>query len=523
MLKVSSDSLDFALEHVEHYGDTDILPSAFEFRAIRWSWDEVRSFLAGQDLHTWQVGPTRICLSPKGRLGYRLVTQLDPIDTLLFTALVYEVGREIEAVRVSRQEHIVHSYRFEPDDRGGLYSREFSYETFRRQSLYLAKKNIHGWVILTDISDFFLRIYLHRLDNALRQAIPVEHARAIYRLIKQWNQNVSYSIPVGPAPSLLLAELAIVDIDNALYNRGIVYCRYSDDFRLFASTKAQALQELSVLANTLYANHGLTLQESKTELMTSLEFLEHFRETEDQRTRQNLETNFEEIIETQGIDTYGAIDYDDLEPYEQHIVERTNLAEIVSDQVRRDGPINVPLTRFVLRRLVQLGEVSIDLVDLLINEIDKVLPVFREVISVLKIAPLCTSSDYHKFKRQVLNLLDHPVLAHLVYYRIWLLTLFQDSTMAQVNLSPTLYELDSDPLSRREAMVVMAFIDNQGWIRTKKMHLFDLSPWERRAYLWASRCLPEDEAKHWLIAIKPRLKALEKWVLAWAHANSARR
>src|SRR3954447_10494523 len=93
-------ALDRALEHLEQHGDSDILPPAFELQAIRHVWDSERQRLAKSDLDGWTVGPRRRCLSPKQHLGLRVATQLDPVDALLTTALVIQVGDQLEAVRL---------------------------------------------------------------------------------------------------------------------------------------------------------------------------------------------------------------------------------------------------------------------------------------------------------------------------------------------------------------------------------------------------------------------------------------
>lgn len=55
MMQLSTDSLDWALTHIEKYGDTDIFPSAIEYLAVRHCWDGpdgIREWLAKKDLET---------------------------------------------------------------------------------------------------------------------------------------------------------------------------------------------------------------------------------------------------------------------------------------------------------------------------------------------------------------------------------------------------------------------------------------------------------------------------------------
>ena len=95
MLNLSRASLDWALNHVLRHGDTDIFPPLFEFKAINSQWDDVANYLVTQDAMAWPVRTFRRCLAPKHRYGFRVSTQLDPLDMLVFTALVYEAGERL--------------------------------------------------------------------------------------------------------------------------------------------------------------------------------------------------------------------------------------------------------------------------------------------------------------------------------------------------------------------------------------------------------------------------------------------
>src|SRR4051794_31826486 len=132
-LQLDEASLHWALNQALNYGDTDIFPPAFEFRALKHAWPDLGKALAKQDLFTWTTRAYRRCLSPKHRYGFRIATQLDPLDFLLFTAATYEVGHELEASRVSF-DHAV-SYRFAPGEDGRMYDPAGTFRQFLERSL----------------------------------------------------------------------------------------------------------------------------------------------------------------------------------------------------------------------------------------------------------------------------------------------------------------------------------------------------------------------------------------------------
>jgi len=114
VLKLDATSLDWALTHCLNYGDTDVFPRPFEYEALEFDWDRIRQYLASENVIKWSVRPHRSVLSAKAKYGFRVVTQLDPLDFLLFAALVRELAHEIEARRVPRDRCIVFSYRAGP-------------------------------------------------------------------------------------------------------------------------------------------------------------------------------------------------------------------------------------------------------------------------------------------------------------------------------------------------------------------------------------------------------------------------
>ena len=208
MLKLSNASLNWALNQAENLGDSDIFPLPFEFFAIRHDWKNLKILLRSEDVLKWQIRPNRECLSPKTGHSFRIATQLDPLDWLVYTALVYEIGQELESYRLPQGDEVVFSWRFEPQPDGAMFSKKIGYSQFRQRALELADDPRVGYVVVTDISDFFPNLYHHRIENALHSAAQtkVSHAKAITRLLGGWRERQSFGIPVGPNASDLTLQ-----------------------------------------------------------------------------------------------------------------------------------------------------------------------------------------------------------------------------------------------------------------------------------------------------------------------------
>jgi hypothetical protein len=238
-VNASPAALDWALKHVEEFGDTVFLPRAFEYEAIRSSWPDVRAWLTSQDLREWKARPYRRFLARKSAYSFRFVTQLDPLEYLLFTALVYEVGPQLEALRSPIGDNTVFSWRFDCNSDGQMYSPAYRWNDFNTRCLHLANRTLCKWVVVADIADFFPHIYIHPVEPALDLATSRSPAAyCLLRMISNWNQFVSYGLPVGLAGSRIIAEATINDLDKALTGAGRQYCRYSDDIRIFCKSES---------------------------------------------------------------------------------------------------------------------------------------------------------------------------------------------------------------------------------------------------------------------------------------------
>lgn len=519
-MHVQDDSLDWALKHVSRFGDTDVFPLPFEYATIRQDWDTIRAYLASQDLDTWAVREMRRMLTPKQDLGFRIATQLDPLDTLLICALIYEIGAEFEAARIPVSKQCIYGYRFLPTEEGQLYDPAINYSAFRERSLELAAEPDSSFVLMTDIADFFPRLYSHPVENAMRAATTTpDHARAIAKFVNAWNMGVSYGIPVGPSPMRLIAELAISDIDAGLLAEGLVFCRYSDDYRIFVSSERSAREALALLANALFQSHGLTLQQSKTEIVPYRDFISRFSRTERAEEHKELQARFRNIISALELfDSYEPIDYDELDEETRDSVASLNLWEIVRREIDSDRKLDLPLIRFALDRIRQLGLNDED--DLLIEHLDRLSPLFRDVIEVLVAQDGLSEDEVTRLGERLLDLFDHPAVGYLEYHREWLLDAFaNDAVWNHTDRLIRLHQTYFDSPTQRAITLALGRANTWHWFKARKQELFQLSPWNRRAFLYAASCLPGDEAKHWYRSLAPRMDILERAVTKFARQS----
>ncbi|MCY3647095.1 MAG: reverse transcriptase domain-containing protein [Chloroflexi bacterium] len=515
MTKLNPASLDWALQHALAEGDTDIFPPVFEYAAIKADWPTVRSHLASKDVEAWVSRPLRRTLSSKGRYGFRLATQLDPLDFLVFTALVYELGEDFEASRCSRD--VAMSYRFQPDPAGTLYDRVAGFTAFQNRSRRLSRR--FPYVVVTDIADFFPRLYHHRIEGAVSTATAKDgHVRGLTRLLKSWTQRQSYGIPVGPSASRLIAEVSINDVDRMLLSEGVTFVRYMDDYRIFARSRNEAYQQLVALANALFANHGLTLQQEKTRILPSAEFRNRYCGTEESREVSNLSEKFDSFLHEIGVSSpYEDIDYEDLDDEHKEMVDSLNLGELLQEQFDL-REIDQKMTRFLLRRLAQINDQSC--LDELLENLDTLFTVIPDVVQYLRRLSGLDQVARHGIGSQLVDFLSSPDSSQLEFHKTWIFDLLADGQDWGVGerLGP-LYSGTQEGVSRRELILAFAKAKRDYWFRSRKDRVTSFDPWDKRAFLAGASCLPVDEHENWYRSQRQQLDVLEKAVIDWAQAN----
>jgi hypothetical protein len=517
MASLSKTAIEWAIDHHSNQRDTDIFPRAFEYDAISHCRDDVITALSKQDICQWSTRPFNRCLVPKHRHGFRIATQLDPLDMLFFTSLCIEIGEEIEKARLSTNRNIAFSYRFLPDSTQFLmFGKNMGYQEFQEHNRQLAQES--DFVVITDIADFYPRIYLHRLENALHSALRAypTYAKAIIQLIKGWNLNISYGIPVGNNPSRLLAELVISDVDRGLVAEDFVFTRYVDDYRIFCSSRQEAYQRLARLAHILFHDQGLNLQSSKTRILSSEEYLKEISKTEDQEELDTLNADFDNIVAALGFDNrYQTINYDELEPELQAQIDALNLEGLLDRQLEQEE-IDISMMRFLINRFAQLKQTSV--LRKLLTGLDKLFPVFPEIVTYLiQLKNDILPESRVRVGNYLLNNLNGSVLSHLEFHHMLTFSLFADSNnWGDGDRLISIYNTLPDNLSRHMPLLAIGRAGKDYWVRQRKSEVDQMIGWPKRAFLYASSCLPKDERDNYYKALKSRLDYLDEYIIEWA-------
>ena len=508
-------TLDWALLHLRRSGDTIFVPRAFEYDAIQHDWVRIRAWLSARDMRSWTPRPWRRFLATKTAGSFRYITQLDPLEHLAFAALMRSVGAELEEGRVARTLQTVFSWRFVPQPDGTLYDPTVGWVEFNDRCSELAAGPSIQRIVVADIADFFPHVGLQAVERTLAQCASTQnYAYCVFRLLMKWTARAPYGIPVGPPSCRVLADATLAQLDNALSQDGAIYCRYSDDCRIFCNDESDARRRLEFLATHLFDMYGLTLQSSKTAIYAVDEFLAHFAMSPERLEAEGLESKLDDLLDAAGVDRdYGAsIEYADLPTHVQEEIDRLNISEIVREQIARPK-YDAVLLSLLLQRLAQLDQDEV--VDDLLNNLQHLEPIINSTVRYLSELRITSLERCAAIGKQIINTLQRNGTS--AYQAMCLLSIFAES--ASFDNSDELESLfaDASEAGRRELVLAFRQVRNERWfVAARDSKAF--GPWLRRAFLAGTSCLSAAQRAEFLHTYLVREDVLEQAIVNWATA-----
>ncbi|MEH6491782.1 RNA-directed DNA polymerase [Halopseudomonas sp.] len=511
---------ELAVKNVAKFGDTDIFPYPIENHIFNDKPQDVVGVLEEIDKDFDSAVAKMPILTAKnlsvvGYSGFRWGTQIDPIWNAYLLALVLTVAEELEAKRLGPE--IVFSYRFKSDpETGSLFNKNIGWQQFQATSIQRAQNS--AYVLKCDISDFYPRIYHHRLENALKKATKNGTViKRIMYILMAISDNVSYGLPVGGPAARILSELLLNRVDRLLMNESIPFCRFVDDFVIFADDKEHAYSYLISLSDLLLTNEGLSLQKNKTRIMTAKEFLStsEFTAPEEHEDENDTEERAFRRLRVY-YDPYSLTAEKDYEELKEELA-RFDIVGMLGRELSKSR-IDEGLARRLISALKHLKpSIQNDAVKSLMNSLDLLYPIFPAVML------LC---------RGLLDTLEDEVRADVFTRLRALVNTNSYITQVPTNLSfalkvlgldyseeseiliSSLYKKPLNMMIKRDIILMMAHRGADHWISNCRKSYSTLTVWERRAMLISSYIL-EDEGSHWRDSIKSDLNDFEKIVLKW--------
>jgi hypothetical protein len=509
---ITEDHLDFALAHVTSYYDTDFFPRADEFFAICHNWTEVKKHILESDFGGIFVAAPIKEPWPKIKGGYRVVHRLEPIDCLIYTAFAKAVSAKVEESRASPE--VACAYRL-TDSYDRFFGDGSGFEVFRERCEALS--NTHEFVLCTDIADFYNKIYLHRLQNALELAASSQIASAIENFLTILNTKASQGIPVGPAASIVMSEVTLNDVDKFLYTKGVEYVRYVDDFRIFGGSKGYLEKILQDLVIYLHETQRLALNSSKTYILNSADYIE--QELNNQYAQEKIKI----FGDLDGVGIYSAhssAEDDFGDDQEADVEDAEEVGDILFESLSKMlayESLDLGLIRAIVRRAK--AHKSDSIFELLVERLDFILPAINDVILYFD---SLSDDKFLDEKTEVFASIVTSGIMNSRVARLWFEWYFSRHQILLKNSTIRNFIFGGESL-RSQAIAAIS-TKNEAWIKERKERLQHYVLWDRRSIILAASVLSKDERDKWL---RPLMKGnslshLDEWMIKWVLDGSPR-
>jgi hypothetical protein len=493
--------LDAALNAISFHGYSDFFPNPPEFTVLKEKWPLFRDHLATLNLEEYKPYRPMEMAAPKSKINLRWVSLLHPFDIVIYTALVLLLREEIEEARVAADQGIILSFRrVRAGDR--LYDVLPSHSEFSERLLAKAKSNSTGYVALTDIADFYPRLYQHRVRNALDALLSGRRKAKAAQLLEEKllrgfaSDGASLGIPIGPPASRPLAEAALIDVDESLLSFKIDFIRYIDDFAIFGDSVDAVEWGVRQLGETLYKNHGLTLQSAKTAICSCTEYVQEHQY--DETEEDEVERAFDEIVEQY---FYDAFSLDELTSQQREAIDSMDFAEVLTSALQEEK-VNYKKVAFILEKLSAVQHP--DLIPIILDNLPRLYPVAHAIHGFFSDFEFSNEGEQRDVGEKLLEpILSTSGMRALEYYSVWILQLFAEHS--SWNHSRTLLRIfregDSEAV-RRYAALAIGKSGSRSSALLFKQYLGAASELIRTAMLLSSSKLGRDERRHWIAGLR---------------------
>jgi len=426
-LVLSERSLEFAFRHLElSKHEYDIFPPFIEFRVLE-SMPSVKKDLiqdlAKLNLHKYKFGQSYPMLTPKSHHGYRMATMLSPLDSILFTAVMYELGPSIMSAQAEVNGEI-YSNKF--SGREGQLIESGRYGEFIAATESVCKDASFTHVVVADIADFFGGIYHHTLNSTMVSTLDEVGEKYAdfmeYDFLAPITMKHSYGIPVGSDAARLLSEICLlpIDYDITLVFGDVKYMRFSDDFRVFCRSKRTAVHVLERLHKVIFERHGMCLQQHKTCIMTSAQYLDYLEKLQ-APLKGSFSLKLKEAVERHGLKDifYNMVPMSDLADVVKNDLmplekEATTALE---HQLKQPNGIDEQTTQLLL--LLLACTQCKDAVSIVLGNIESLHTVFRSVVAyITAIAVVSEQSERADMATKLIQALDGVLFGGQSYHQI---------------------------------------------------------------------------------------------------------
>lgn len=497
-----------AVENIIKNGCSDITKENIELLIINNNKEKyieyIKKELNKTTVFDMNIKPIAHLLTPKGRYIFdnRKAAILDPTSNAIFLGVILQYAEIIEKHRIPTEKNIVFSYRFKIDN-GNIFDKNINYSAWRETNKKKALSGEYKYIVETDIAGFYDRINIHRIESILESInVPSNLKRITNDILLFWSKKDSYGLPVGNNASRILAEAALIDIDQYLLNENIIFTRFVDDYRFFTTDLLSAQRALNKLSMRLFRD-GLILNTQKTIIRKVVD-----EKSDEKNNSTDLEANKVLKEVTKLVGGYNKIVKKFILPSQekQKIFLEENLDLLFANLAHNNIATFEEIQKIIISTLIQQKY----------HEIIKICQIVKDNLFALDyfIDMLIKNSAYisNEIKSQITSFFQHLIFSKELLNFDWQCALIAKLLSHNDFLSKEslifIFRETNKETSTYAASVALEGLKtkiNRSEFRTIREYFYRCDDWEKRRLIHLADSLPEEERKAWGKAIKSTL------------------
>lgn len=499
------EAVALAVDSMLRDGLSDITTESLEIKLLqRYRADfeaDIKAKLNRGNVNEMEFRSLQYLLTPKNRyvFDYRKAAIISPSCMAKYASIVLQYADVIEAARAPVSKNIVFSCRFSPNNES-IFSKEVGYSEWREETKKRAQADNCQFVVSCDIAAFYDRVNIHRIESTLLSiGVDKKLVNHTNELLLFWSKKDSYGIPVGNVASRILAEAALIDVDQHLLSEGIEFTRYVDDYRLFAPNLLIAQEWMNKLTTRLFRD-GLMLNTGKTQIRKSEKNTDEFEVTKEQSTEAVLK------VVTKLTGGYNRIARKFIMPAEEkhEVFKKIKIEEELKlfgdgDIVEFSGIQKVVIAALVQQRfdlLIRVAELCCQYLYALDYFVDM----------LIKNADFIPATEKNKIADMYATQIEEGNLYAFEWHCATLARLMSHDSYSRKNALLRLYISPAKDVSTYASMIALDGLAGKltrSEFKTIREYFDRCDEWERRRLLMLSSSLPLDERKAWGKAVKP--------------------
>lgn len=517
-MKLLEKSIEWAIVHNTTMKDTDLFPLPKEIKIMGENIEECLKKFKDIDISNHKWSSARRYLIPKKEMSYRMATQLDPLDSILFSSIIYEYGDRIEDRRIPLQENKVFSYRFSPNKLGYMYTLEDSWKNFWTHAN--KKMQNYNYAVTLDISDFYNQIYHHTVENELiASKFPNAITKSLVSFLSEITAKTSRGIPVGPHASHLLAEMTMIPLDDFLSIKNYDYCRYADDIIIFSQDLVDVEKKVFEVAEFIDSNQRLVLNSSKTKIYKRNEFVGLCIDMIRDNPINDLEEEMVNVLNKYDVNLYSLSSIIKLDADDLNVFTEEKIRQCLDSYLHQEDA-NFIRIKWLYRRLSQIRVDTA--VNYTIDNLTKLTPAISEIINYfisIGESEDCTL-DLNIVGDSIFKIYDSKLVKCNPYLQMSLISLFSNSkSYNHITMLMDMYSHSTEDV-KREILLACYESGNTkgiyGWIYGLKEQSGSYNAWTRRAYIIATTMMLPENKKFYFKNRDNQRGPLENFLIDWA-------